>query len=60
MKIDRNIRSEDVIDAMAELLAMWGVPQCIRCDSGPEFIAHTLRKWLGQVGGEEAHCQVEG
>ena len=49
MKVDRNITSEDVIDTLAELLAMRGVPLCIRSDNGPEFIARALREWLGQV-----------
>ena len=49
LKVDRNITSEDVIDTLAELLAMRGVPLCIRSDNGPEFIARALREWLGQV-----------
>lgn len=27
-----------------------GIPEHIRSDSGPEFIAKELRKWLGKVG----------
>jgi transposase InsO family protein len=27
-----------------------GVPEHIRSDNGPEFVAHELRKWLGKVG----------
>ena len=34
LKVDRNITSEDVIDTLAELLAMRGVPRCIRSDNG--------------------------
>ena len=57
LKVDRNIRSEDVIDALAELLAMRGVPRCIRSDNDPEFIAQALRKWLGQVGVETLYVE---
>ncbi len=39
LKVDRSITSEDVIDTLAELFAMRGVPKCIRSDNGPEFIA---------------------
>jgi transposase InsO family protein len=49
LKVDRGITSEDVIDTLSELVAMRGVPRHIRSDNGPEFIAHALRRWLGQV-----------
>jgi transposase InsO family protein len=39
-----------VINTLAELFAMRGVPQHIRSDNGPEFIAQTLCRWLKQVG----------
>lgn len=50
LKVARSITSEDVIDALAELFAMRGVPQQVRSDNGPEFIALAIQKWLGQVG----------
>ena len=49
LKVDRSITSEDVIDTLAELFSMRGVPQCIRSDNGPEFIAKAIRKWLDRV-----------
>lgn len=49
LKIDRSITSEDVIDALAELFAMRGVPKHIRSDNGPEFIADAIGRWLGQL-----------
>ncbi|QDS98835.1 Integrase core domain protein [Adhaeretor mobilis] len=39
LKIDRSITSEDVLDTLAELFAIRGVPNHIRSDNGPEFIA---------------------
>jgi transposase InsO family protein len=57
LKADRSITSEDVIDTLAELLAMRGVPQHIRSDNGPEFIAHAVRQWLGQVGVETLYVE---
>jgi putative transposase len=44
LKVDRGITSEAVIDWLAELFAMRGVPHCIRSDNGPEFIAHAIRR----------------
>jgi transposase InsO family protein len=45
----RSITSEDVIDTLSELFAMRGVPEHIRSDNGPEFIAQAIRRWLGQL-----------
>ena len=50
LKVARSITSQDVIDTLAELFAMRGVPRHIRSDNGPEFIATAIRHWLGQVG----------
>jgi transposase InsO family protein len=50
LKVARHVTSEDVIDALAELFAMRGVPAHVRSDNGPEFIALAIRRWLGQVG----------
>ena len=49
LKVDRGITSEDVIDTLAELFAMRGVPRAIRSDNGPEFIAGAIQQWLAQV-----------
>ncbi|WP_261343236.1 IS3 family transposase [Gimesia maris] len=49
LKVDRSIRSEDVIDTLAELFSSRGVPQCIRSDNGPEFISKAIRRWLSQL-----------
>jgi transposase InsO family protein len=49
LKVNRSITSEDVIDTLAELFAMRGVPGAIRSDNGPEFVAQAIQRWLGQV-----------
>ena len=49
LKVDRSITSEDVIDTLAELFAIRGVPRAIRSDNGPEFVAVAIQKWLAQV-----------
>lgn len=57
LKVDRGITSEAVIDWLAELLAMRGVPKCIRSDNGPEFIAKAIRTWLARVGVETLYVE---
>lgn len=46
----RSIRSSEVIDTLAGLMTVRGVPEQIRSDNGPEFTARAVRKWLGAVG----------
>lgn len=50
LKVSRSITSEDVIDTLAELFAMRGVPRAIRSDNGPEFVARRIQGWLGRLG----------
>jgi putative transposase len=57
LKVARSITSEDVIDTLAELFAMRGVPKHIRSDNGPEFIAQAIRRWLESVGVEALYIE---
>jgi transposase InsO family protein len=41
-----------VIDTLAELFAMRGVPTAVRSDNGPEFVAQAIQAWLGRVSVE--------
>lgn len=44
LKVARSITSEDVIDTLAELFAMRGVPKYIRSDNGPEFVCKAIQR----------------
>jgi transposase InsO family protein len=44
--VARRIRSQDVILVLADLFLEHGLPEHIRSDNGPEFIARKLRAWL--------------
>ncbi len=64
LKVDRSMTSEDVIDTLAELFAMRGVPQHIRSRPplrggarGPEFVAVAIRRWLAQVDVEALYIE---
>lgn len=39
-----------VIGTMADVLLVRGIPDRIRSENGPEFIAGQLRKWLRKLG----------
>jgi transposase InsO family protein len=58
LKVDRSITSEDVIDTLAELFAMRGVPRHIRSDNGPEFIAQAIQRWTGQLDLQTLYIRI--
>lgn len=50
LRVARRLGSMDVIETLADVMLQHGVPEHIRSDNGPEFIAGRLRDWLGKVG----------
>lgn len=48
--VARDLRSDDVLERLAWLMATRGVPGHIRSDNGAEFTAKAVRSWLGRVG----------
>ncbi len=48
--VARSLKSDDVLERLAWLMATRGVPGHIRSDNGPEFTARVVRKWLKNVG----------
>jgi len=46
----RSLKSFEVLNALADLFLEKGLPQYIRSDNGPEFVAIQLRKWLSSLG----------
>jgi len=48
--IDRKVKAADVIYELSELFIERGVPEYLRSDNGPEFIAEFVREWLHRVG----------
>ena len=49
-RVKRKLNSTDVIDALTDLFIFRGVPNYIRLDNGPEFIAEAVRQWIKAVG----------
>jgi transposase InsO family protein len=50
IRVARRLGRYEVIEALADVMLCRGVPEHIRSDNGPEFVAKELRKWLGNVG----------
>ena len=50
LRVERRLNSLEVIDTLADVMLGRGIPEHIRSDNGPEFIAHELQKWLAKVG----------
>lgn len=46
IRVKRRLNSIDVIETLAELFLIKGVPKHVRSDNGPEFIAKRLRQWF--------------
>jgi len=57
IRIDRRLRSTDVIDVLSDLFILRGVPDHIRSDNGPEFIAKAVREWIAAVGAKTAYIE---
>ena len=50
LEVARSITSMDVIEVLENLFMVRGVPEYIRSDNGPEFIANAIKTWLGEIG----------
>jgi len=46
IKVGRKLTSEDVQECLTDLFCARGVPDYIRPDNGPEFVANRIRGWL--------------
>jgi len=55
IKVARKLNSTSVIDVLADLFRLRGVPGYVRSDNGPEFIAKAVQAWIGAVGAKTAY-----
>lgn len=46
IEVQRRITGTDVVKILASLMALYGTPQHLRCDNGPEFICSAVRAWV--------------
>ena len=50
IRVARRMASLEVIETLGEVMLFRGLPQYLRSDNGPEFVAQELREWLGKLG----------
>jgi putative transposase len=50
IRVARRVTSHDVLYTRSELFLQHGVPEHIRSDHGPEFVAAAVRSWLADLG----------
>jgi len=49
IEVARRLRSDDVLQVLADLMVQHGSPDYIRSDNGPEFTAKAVRAWLARI-----------
>ena len=47
---ERSLKSDDVLECLAELFIRTGAPEYIRSENGSEFTARVIRQWLKSLG----------
>ncbi len=57
IRVERSIGAQVVIETLADIMLMRGVPDHIRSDNGPEFTAKALRAWLATVGARTLYIE---
>jgi putative transposase len=50
IRVARRLGSQEVIETLADVMLVRGIPEYLRSDNGPEFVARELRKWLANLG----------
>jgi putative transposase len=53
----RRLNSQNVIEVLADAMMEHGIPEHIRSDNGPEFMAKDLRKWLLSSGAKTLYIE---
>ena len=57
MLVGRSLAARDVIGALAKAARQRGMPEHLRSDNGPEFIANEVRRWLAQEGTQTLYIE---
>jgi putative transposase len=57
IRVDRKLKSADLIDVLSDQFVLRGVPEHIRSDNGPESVAKAVRDWIGAVGAKTTYIE---
>lgn len=57
IRVERQLKSHDVLDVLSDLFLTHGIPDYIRSDNGSEFTAHALREWLKKLNVKTAYIE---
>src|SRR5277367_4229889 len=57
VRAQRRWSSSWVISALADVMVVKGVPEHLRSDNGPEFVAKDLRTWLANTGAKTLYIE---
>jgi len=55
--VDHHIKSDDILYSLSNLFLIYGIPEHIRSDNGPEFTAKAVRRWLERIGVKTAFIE---
>jgi len=55
IKVGYNLKSDDVLEALADLFSTEGIPEYIRSDNGSEFVAKSVQDFLAKIGVKTAY-----
>jgi putative transposase len=50
ISVAHRMTANDVLWVLADLFLEYGIPEHIRSDNGPEFVAKAVREWLSDIG----------
>jgi putative transposase len=57
IRVARRINSLGVLESMADVMLVRGIPEHIRSDNGPEMTAKIVRSWLENVGAKTLYIE---
>ena len=50
LRVERRLNHQNLIETLSDVMLWRGIPEHIRSDNGPEFVAQQLRTWLTSLG----------